>query len=340
MLLVGNFEVGHVGRSLLSAAHDLGVDTLTLDTREAFSTSALRRRLNWHVRGHRPPLLTDFSAKVLKACNGFEPHVFLSTGTAPVNAAATRQMSRNAVTCVNYSTDDPWGASHSSAWFFDALTEYDHVYTPRLRNLKQMQDLHGPAVEYLPFGYDPDLYHPDELSVADCQHLSSDILFVGGGDRDRLPFIEELVRTGFRPALYGGYWQRDVRTREFARGLASPETIRRATIAAKVSLCLVRRANRDGHVMRSFETAAIGGCMLVEDTEEHRRIFGPEGEAVVYFGTMPEMTTKLSWLLEHPEKRDELRRAAMLRITTGRNTYRDRLVTMLDTAIRRSGRAA
>jgi hypothetical protein len=47
--------------------------------------------------------------------------------------------------------------------------------------------------------------------------------------------------------------------------------------------CPVRRASRDGHIMRSFEIAAVGGCMLAQDIDEHREIFGSEGEAVVYF---------------------------------------------------------
>ena len=35
--------------------------------------------------------------------------------------------------------------------------------------------------------------------------------------------------------------------------------------------------------MRSFEIAAVGGCLLAQDIDEHREIFGSEGEAVVYF---------------------------------------------------------
>jgi hypothetical protein len=35
--------------------------------------------------------------------------------------------------------------------------------------------------------------------------------------------------------------------------------------------------------MRSFEIAAVGGCMLARDIDEHREIFGSEGEAAVYF---------------------------------------------------------
>jgi spore maturation protein CgeB len=43
-------------------------------------------------------------------------------------------------------------------------------------------------------------------------------------------------------------------------------------------------SSRDGHIKRSFEIAAVGGCMLAQDIDEHREIFGSEGEAVVYFG--------------------------------------------------------
>ncbi len=60
-------------------------------------------------------------------------------------------------------------------------------------------------------------------------------------------------------------------TRANWRGVADQDTIRSASAAARVCLCLVRRANRDGHVMRSFEAAVIGGCILAQDTADHRR---------------------------------------------------------------------
>jgi spore maturation protein CgeB len=340
LLLIGNFQRGHVGHSLRDAARRLHVETLTLDTREASATARWLVRVNWHLRGHRPALLGRFSAKVVQACRGFEPDVLLSTGCAPLQAGAIRLIRKQGVTCANYSTDDPWSVSHRSSWFLGALREYSVVYSPRLSNLQQLRELDGPMVEYLPFGYDPAIYHPEELEAEEASRLASDVLFVGGGDRDRLPFIEHLIQQNFDLALYGGYWQRDKRVRTVARGLATPDTIRKATQAAKVNLCLVRRANRDGHVMRSFECAAMGACMLVEDTAEHRQIFGAEGEAVLYFGTIPEMTTKLSWLLEHPEKRGALGRAAMLRITGDQNSYQDRLVTILGMKMRGSGCAA
>jgi spore maturation protein CgeB len=81
--------------------------------------------------------------------------------------------------------------------------------------------------------------------------------------------------------------------------------------------------------MRTFEVPASGGCMLAEDTGEHRDIFGPEGESVLYFQNEPEMVAKARWLLDRPEERRRLAQAAHAKIEGGRHTYRDRLQEIL-----------
>ena len=147
-----------------------------------------------------------------------------------------------------------------------------------------------------------------------------------------MPYLAALIRADVNVALYGGYWERYPQTAGFTRGHADPQTLRKAVNAAKVSLCLVRRANRDGNVMRSFELPAMGACMLTEDTEEHREIFGDNGKTVLFFRTREEMIEKLHWLLAHDEERNRLKSAAHRVVTTGGNSYGDRLETMLQQA--------
>ena len=96
-----------------------------------------------------------------------------------------------------------------------------------------------------------------------------------------------------------------------------------------MALCLVRRANRDGHSMRTFETAAMRACMLAEHTEEHEEILGADGETVIYFRSEAEMVERIRWLLHHDEERWRLGAAVHERITGGANTYKARLETML-----------
>ena len=73
----------------------------------------------------------------------------------------------------------------------------------------------------------------------------------------------------------------------------------------------------------------MGGCLLSEDTDEHREILGPEGECTVYFRDEGEMLKKARWLLENDAERRRLASAAHARVTGGGNTYADRLRVML-----------
>ena len=105
--------------------------------------------------------------------------------------------------------------------------------------------------------------------------------------------------------------------------------MRRLTTRAAVNLCLVRRANRDGHVMRTFEIAASGGFMLAEDTEEHRDLLGPAGECVLYFSSPEQAAEQAHWAIGNPEERQQMAAATFACITRGRHTYGDRLQSIL-----------
>jgi spore maturation protein CgeB len=70
--------------------------------------------------------------------------------------------------------------------------------------------------------------------------------------------------------------------------------------------------------------------MLVEDTIEHRELFGGDREAVVYFRNIDEMVHGARWLLENPHERRRLAEVSHQLMVRGGNTYRDRLHFMLE----------
>lgn len=70
-------------------------------------------------------------------------------------------------------------------------------------------------------------------------------------------------------------------------------------------------------------------CMLVEKTTEHMQLFGPDGEVVHYFESIPEMCAKVQQMLESPEERHRLADAAHRLIMNGGHSYHDRLRAML-----------
>jgi spore maturation protein CgeB len=326
--LVGAFGGTHVGASIWRAAKHLGIEGIRLDASNATGGNRLLHALLWHFAGRRPPHLRRFSAEVLAACAQLRPDILIATGAAPLTKPTLRKLRARGIVSINYSTDDPWNPVMRASWYLKALPEYDFVFSTRRVNIEDFERLGCAEVHFLPFGYDEWLFRLPERRPAGVAH---DVLFVGGADRDRVAFMTEFMRSGPPVALVGGYWERFPAMRPYALGQRPPEALSALTAAAKVNLCLVRRANRDGHVMRSFEIAAIGGCMLAEDTTEHREIFGADGECALYFRTPEEAARRAQMLLVDAAERARLASAVRKLVVGGAHTYRARLLTMLHT---------
>ena len=329
MLLVGNGAEEHVGAHFRHAAQDLKIPVHFMDVRQAGHGSLLRSKINWWCRDHRPNRLGEFSEEAVLQCRSHQPKCLLSTGLAPLTADCLERIGRVGVMRINFLTDDPWNSTHRARWFLEALPKYDWVFSPRRSNLEDLKRLGCRQVHYLPFAYASNVHYPASVTIDERRRLGCDVIFAGGADADRVSFIRALIRSEVSVGLYGGYWERYAETQSYSRGMAKPDLLRRAMASATIALCLVRRANRDGHAMRSFEAPAMRSCLLMEDTQEHREIFGKDGEAVVYFQGIEEMVEKTRWLLRNPEQTKRLAEAAHHLVTEGKNTYQDRLTMLL-----------
>jgi spore maturation protein CgeB len=330
LMLVGNSDVTHIGSHFLDSAKEVGLDVRFCDVKDAFAGPRWLSMINWRLRGRRPNKLRYFSDTMLRICREAQPKYLLSTGLAPIDSSSLMAIGRLGIKRLNYLTDDPRNPAHRSRFFSEALPYYDHIFSTRLNNIDELENAGCRNVSYLPFAYNPKLHFPQAPGKEERLIYECDVAFIGGADRDRISYVRRLIQEGFKIALYGGYWDRFPEMRKYARGHIEPETMRKVVSAAKINLCLVRRANRDGNSMRSFEIPAIGGCMLTEDTGEHRKIFGAEGDAVIYFRTIDEMIQKAKFLIANESHRNRLIEKCHNLIVGNSNTYKDRLLTMLN----------
>jgi spore maturation protein CgeB len=332
---VGNRGGTNVGESLEEAGKGI-VTTELIESRRAMEGPRLLRALAWRLGGRRPLRLRAFGDEVVSLCRRSHPDALLATGIAGLDLTALQQIGDLGVQRVLFVTDDPWNPAHRAPWFLRTLPQYDRIFTTKRATIADLQAAAARDVSFLPFAYDPRFWHvsaaemeADPAGTADP--LDSDVMFAGGADEDRAPYIAALAAAGFRVALFGDYWYRFPATRSLTRGQTDAETVRKAALKTKVALCMVRRANRDGHAMRTFELPASGACMLTEFTEEHYELFGEEGRTVLYFRTIAEMVEKTAWLIGNADERRRLARAAHDLITRGGHTYRDRMLTILNT---------
>ncbi len=319
LLIVGSDRSTHVGGSLVRS--DRRAVLVSVDL--AASRWSWRNQMAWRWRKSAPH--PDRLARAIEEqCDRHPIRAVVVTGIAPIEESLLEGLRRRGIVTGNFLTDDPWQPFCRSRWLFRALPAYDVLFTPRRANVPDLQNLGARQVVYLPFAYDPDLCFP----VPPVPALASDVFFAGGGDRDRVPYLAALAAAGLRLGLYGGYWERFPETRPLSRGMADPETLRQAASSAKVGICLVRRANRDGHVMRTYELPALGLPMVAEDTPEHRDLFGEEGTHVLYFTTPATAVAQVQRLLAEEPLRQALAQRTHRLICSGGHTYGDRLRTM------------
>ncbi len=323
VLIVGASGGSNIGGSLWRGACHVGLETILCDSNEAWATGTFRQSFVWRLRGRRPLLFRNFNKRLIQRCRDFRPTVMLVTGRAGVAGETLRFCHMAGIRMANFLTDDPFNQRMHSPWFMETLGMYNVLFTPRRSNIEQLRTDGCRRVKYLRFGYDADLFCRD--SSKDTKEDTSDLFFAGHVEASRMDYVVAAIKAGLRVRLYGKGWDAYAVTRPYARGEADIATIRSEARQCKLSLCLIRHDNRDGHSMRTFELPAIGACILAEDTDDHRDIFGRDSDRVTYFASPYEMVERAKRLLDAPAERTRMRNAVHDYITNGGNTYADRL---------------
>ena len=330
LLIVGNPEFWHIGGFFVEAAYELGILHTIVDVRPAYGGNQILHRFWWHFSGHRPYRLANFNKDLIEKVKITRPRLLLATGLCPISAATLRDIGQMGVQRLVFLCDDPFSQIHRSAWFFKALPFYDTVFNPRKSNMQELLD-HGCAnVKWLPFGFSPHLHFPQGFETKeDKKRFSCDVALIASADEQRALIARALIQTKLNVRIYGGNWDRFFPKSgiQFG-GMVFGSDFRKAVNGARVHICPVRHCNRDGHVMRTFELPACGACAIMEDTEEHRELFGNEGTVVYYYKSPEEAVDKASFLIANSSKAAQIRHAAFEWASSGGHTYQDRLITI------------
>lgn len=326
-LIIGGSHPTAVGNSLRYAAVSASIPHEWMDYDEITRASRLRTAFCWRVLNKRPPNLGRFNEKVSEICDRKKCDSIICAGNLFLTSDTLMRLSRQGVFTSVWLTDDPWNPIRKTKRFLESLSFYNAIFTPRKANQAQLNALLPERVYYLPFGYDPRYF-----TMISPREIIHDVFFAGGADQERATLMGYLLRAGLNVGLYGAYWNRYPETRGMSAGYAAPEQLSTLIASSRVSLCLVRRSNRDGHSMRTFEIGATGASMLAEDTDEHREIFGEEGLATLYFSGMDDMVEKCRWMIEHEDEARMMGDRLARKVTSGGNTYEDRLIKILSIA--------
>jgi hypothetical protein len=322
----------HEALQELSTHTDIEFDFVDEATTISRFENTAAHKVFYRASRRRPLHYRKFNQQLIARTGTFRPDVILIVKGANVAPATLRALrSGRHPYLVNFATDDPFNPATNTPAILGGLDLYDLICSPRRAAIPDIENASKCRVRYVRFGYKPQVHFPEPPNPSEAGRYESDVAFIGGADADRVPFFEHLTKSlpDARLALYGGGWDKHPDLRRHHRGFVLGREFRNAIGGATVSVNLVRRANRDGHVMRTFEVPACGGFMLAERTEEHREIFGDD-KHVGYFDDAREMVEKVAGYLAEPHETQVMAADCHQLVVTGGHTYKDRLLEIID----------
>ena len=333
LLIVGNGDDVQIGSMFVRAAHQCHVPVHLVDTRLDL-TSTLFDRLAFRLRNRRHTGEGALNRRVLATASQFTPTVVLVTGLMPVRGSVLEEIRHTSgATVVNYMTDDPFNPRHRSPTALRSIPAYDLYMSLKPAVDDDLRKAGARRICRSWFAYDPTLHFPELPPPGEAARWSADVTFIGGADADRASLLAPVRRWAEEHdksfAVFGGFWDRFPDYVAHYRGFATGAAYRYALGSAGVLLCPVRRANRDGHTMRTFEAPAAGAFMLLERTPDHRELFDEDRHAAFFDGPA-ELRDKAALYLGRDDERRRMAAAAHARITSGGHTYADRLRQILD----------
>jgi spore maturation protein CgeB len=288
---------------------------------------SISRRLFSYSRFLFNQLNRDFVRRAAET----KPDLIVVVKGSYLRASAIREAKRQSGAClVNFATDDPFNRAVSTPDLLDAVKEYDLYLSTKRNVLSDLVRIGAKRAAFIHFGYKPTVHFPQAPTTEQQQkRFGAEVAFIGGADRDRIPYFERLVHEKPRGvALYGGYWGTVRTLRRFSRGIVQGQDYRMAQSGARIVVALVRAANRDGHAMRTFEIPACGAFMLAERTDEHADLF-IEGKEAAFFNGVEEFIDKIDYYLNHEDERLRIAKSGHERIVKGNHRYADRVSELL-----------
>ena len=196
---------------------------------------------------------------------------------------------------MNWATDDPFNRADNSRELLKSIPLYDLYVCTKKEIMSDVRRAGCANVVYVRFGYKPEVHFPEAPATdEERERFACDVMFVGGCDAHRIAYFEALIRAmpDVKLRLYGAVLGARASAAAVCAGICGSAGLSARGRRREDSGEPCRRANRDDHVMRTFEIPACGGFMLTERSSTHEELFQEDREAA-FFGSPDEFVAKV-----------------------------------------------
>ncbi|OGY16999.1 MAG: hypothetical protein A2784_04135 [Candidatus Chisholmbacteria bacterium RIFCSPHIGHO2_01_FULL_48_12] len=306
-----SYFTGPVTRAL----QQLGFEIKTFDYYKPNLMSRLIGLIsNLGFLSHKQSLADFINRSLLQAVHQFQPQFLLVIKGENLTPRTLKQISRQGTVTINWYPDWwiawDWLEHHAPVydWFFSACRDTD-------KKLKRI----GINSHYLALAGDPARLKP----VRKIYPVS----FIGEHSHIRETYFRAIRDLGLHIWGYHG-WQHSSLS-HLAHGPVSVATAHRIISQSYLTVNLLAQTDRlrpNGINVRTFETTALGTCLLVKSYPLLKQYF-TIGKEIVTFTTPQDLRRQVKYYLNHPQERQTIALAGFKR-TQKDHTFIHRLQHM------------
>jgi len=293
--------------------------------------SSLKQKIAYKLK--LPLDLDKCNHRVVEAVSRFKPDiVFIIKGNV-IHPSALKKIKqiKPKIKLISWSLDDMYAWHNRSLYYTFGLKYYDIVFTTKSYNLNELKQLGANRVEFLYQAYSKKYHIP--CSKCETSEFNFDVLFIGAAETERVQSLSYLASNGIKVYIYGGGWDKKRFSNLHPNLIVHKYDLvgsdySEAISCSKISLCFLRKMNRDLHTSRSIEIPACGGFMLAERTDEHLELFKEDKEAV-YFSNNYELLEKVTYYLTNENERINIIQNSLNRCIISGYSYDDMVIKIM-----------
>ena len=326
-----NKKINHIVDSFYKNT-DLEINTLHQSLTNSKGLVSILEKIFYKLK--LPLDIDNINKRLINEVKHFNPEVlFIIKGNLikPSTLRSIKNINPNII-LISWSLDDMYASHNRSLYYKNGLNLYDHVFTTKSYNVSELKSLGAKKVHFIYQAFS-NKYH---IPCKQCENskYQFDVLFIGTAEKERIDSLNYLAQNGIKINIYGGGWNKVNKTTLHNNLVINEYDLIGSDYAdaiscSKISLCFLRKINRDLHTSRSIEIPACKGFMIAERTNEHLSLF-KEGIEAEFFTSNEELLKKVNYYLLNEEKRQEVIEKGYQKCIEKDYSYDNMLARILD----------
>jgi spore maturation protein CgeB len=278
----------------------------------------------------------ELNKRILQECDALRPDIFFVFKGPALLPETLEKVKHSSGACAVLFFPDVSVYAHGDL-IPKCLPHYDHIFTTKTFGVADLRKIGITQSEFLPHAFDPDVHRELSDIAAASISLRCDASFIGTWSPKKEAILAQLKRLlpDINLKIWGNQWEKiaDKGLEPIIVGTGiDGEAYALAIQSSTINIAILSEARQgassgDQITSRTFHIPASGGFMLHERTDELQQYFTEDAE-VACFATPEELAEKIRFYLEHPQKRELIRREGHLRCVA--EDSMDRRATLIE----------